>query len=55
MLVRVDILERLPGGGWGLIEVKSTTRLKDTFVLDAAVQLWVLRGAGSGRERGGAF
>ncbi len=46
VLVRVDILERLPGGGWGLIEVKSTTRLKDTFVLDAAVQLWVLRGAG---------
>ncbi len=46
VLVRVDILERLPEGGWGLIEVKSTTRLKDTFILDAAVQLWVLRGAG---------
>ena len=46
VLVRVDILERLPEGGWGLIEVKSTTRLKDTFVLDAAVQLWVLRGSG---------
>lgn len=46
VLVRVDILERLPAGGWGLIEVKSTTRLKETFVLDAAVQLWVLRGAG---------
>ena len=46
VLVRVDILERLPEGGWGLIEVKSATRLKDTFVLDAAVQLWVLRGAG---------
>ena len=44
--VRVDILERLPEGGWGLVEVKSTTRLKDTFVLDAAVQLWVLRGCG---------
>ena len=46
VLVRADILERLSGGGWGLIEVKSATRLKDTFVLDAAVQLWVLRGAG---------
>ena len=46
VLVRVDILERLREGGWGLIEVKSTTRLKDAFVLDAAVQLWVLRGAG---------
>ena len=46
VLVRVDILERLPGGGWRLGEVKSTTRLKDVFVLDVAVQLWVLRGAG---------
>ena len=46
VLVRADILERLPGGGWRLSEVKSTTKLKDVFVLDVAVQLWVLRGAG---------
>ena len=46
VLVRADMIERLPDGGWRLTEVKSTTRLKDTFVLDAAVQLWVLRGAG---------
>ena len=46
VLVRVDSLERLPEGGWGLIEVKSATQLKDALVLDAAVQLWVLRGAG---------
>ena len=46
VLVRVDVLERLTGGGWRLVEVKSTTRLKDVFVLDAAVQFWVLRGAG---------
>ena len=46
VLVRVDVLERLPKGGWGLVEVKSTTKLKEHFVLDAAVQLWVLRGAG---------
>ena len=46
VLVRADIIERLPGGGWRLVEVKSTTRLKDPFVLDLAVQLWVLRGAG---------
>lgn len=46
VLVRTDVLERLPGGGWRLVEVKSTTRLKKVFVLDAAVQLWVLRGAG---------
>ncbi len=46
VLVRADVLERLPDGGWRLVEVKSTTRLKDVLVLDVAVQLWVLRGAG---------
>ena len=46
MLVRTDVLERLPGGGWRLVEVKSTTRLKNVFILDVAAQLWVLRGAG---------
>ena len=46
VLVRADVIERLPGGGWRLVEVKSTTRLKEVFLLDLAVQLWVLRGAG---------
>ena len=46
VLVRADVLERLPEGGWRLVEVKSTTRVKDVFVLDIAVQLWVVRGAG---------
>ena len=46
MVVRADVIERLPEGGWRLVEVKSSTRLKDIFVLDAAVQLWVLKGAG---------
>ena len=46
VLVRADVIERLPHGGWRLVEVKSTTRLKDVFVVDAAVQLWVMRGAG---------
>ena len=46
VLVRADVIERLPEGGWRLVEVKSSTRLKDVFVLDAAVQLWVLKGAG---------
>ncbi len=46
VLVRADVIERLPGGGWRLIEVKSATRLKDAFVRDAAVQLWVLKSAG---------
>ena len=46
VLVRADVIERLHGGGWRLVEVKSTTRLKDVFLLDLAVQLWVLLGAG---------
>ena len=46
VLARADVIERLPGGGWGLVEVKSATRLKDVFVLDVALQLWVLRGTG---------
>ena len=46
VLVRADVLERLSDGGWRLVEVKSTTNIKDVFVLDVAVQLWVLRGAG---------
>ncbi len=46
VLVRADVLQRLPSGGWRLVEVKSTTKLKPVFVHDVAVQLWVLRGAG---------
>lgn len=46
LLTRADIIERLSSGGWRLIEVKSTTNLKDVFVLDVAFQLSVLRGAG---------
>ena len=46
LLTRADIIERLASGGWRLIEVKSTTNLKDVFVLDVAFQLSVLRGTG---------
>ena len=41
LLARADVIERLPDGGWRLIEVKSTTRLKDIFV--------ARRGAGCAR------
>ena len=41
----VDILERIPGG-WALIEVKSTTRIKAEHIPDVAVQLHVLRKSG---------
>ena len=46
VLARVDVLERIPGGGWRIVEVKSTTRCKPEHIPDVAVQLWVLRGAG---------
>jgi hypothetical protein len=46
VLVRVDVLERSPRGGFNLIEVKSGTSVKDVHERDVAVQRWVLRGAG---------
>lgn len=44
--VRVDLLERLEGGRFGLREVKSGTQLRDEHLDDVVVQLFVLRGAG---------
>jgi hypothetical protein len=44
--VRVDVLERLPRGWWGLREVKSSGEVKDHHYDDVAVQLHVLRKAG---------
>ena len=46
VVARADILEQLPGGGWRMIEVKSTVGVKEVFIRDAAIQLWILRGAG---------
>ncbi|MGH7253360.1 MAG: hypothetical protein ACREIE_06120, partial [Nitrospiraceae bacterium] len=51
VLVRVDILERIsqvPDGppAWRLIEVKSSTRVKDVHVDDLAIQTYVLAEAG---------
>jgi len=43
---RVDVLERLAGGAWGLREVKSSSGLKDHYIDDIAIQTYVLRGAG---------
>lgn len=45
VFIAADILER-NADGWTLIEVKSTNSVKDHYVPDAAVQAWVLRGAG---------
>ena len=44
--IRVDVLERLANGAWGLREVKSTARPKDNHYDDIAIQLHVLNGSG---------
>jgi hypothetical protein len=44
--IRVDILERLNNGGWNMIEVKSSTSVKDVYLPDVAVQMYVLQGSG---------
>ena len=43
---RTDILRPAPQNAWDLIEVKSTTSLKDVHLDDLAFQTWVLTGAG---------
>ncbi len=43
---RVDVLSRNENGGYDLVEVKSSTSAKSEHVADAAVQLYVLEGAG---------
>jgi len=44
--IRVDVLERLANGAWGLREVKSSSGLKDHYLDDTALQTYVLLGAG---------
>jgi Domain of unknown function(DUF2779) len=44
--IRVDVLERLASGTWGLREVKSSARPKDNHYDDIAIQLHVLNGSG---------
>jgi hypothetical protein len=45
--VKVDVLERLPDGTFAINEVKSSAHYEEKkHLLDAAVQLWVVRGAG---------
>jgi hypothetical protein len=44
--IRVDVMERLASGAWGIREVKSSTSLKDHYLDDIALQAYVLRGAG---------
>lgn len=46
ILIRVDILERLPGNRWRLIEVKMSTGAKDYHLPDVAIQKYVLEQCG---------
>jgi predicted RecB family nuclease len=46
VLIRADVLERLPSGAWKLSEVKSTTRVKPEHLHDLAVQAYVIIGSG---------
>jgi len=50
VLVRADVLIR-HDGRYRMIEVKAATRVKDSHVIDAAIQTWVARGAGLDIER----
>ena len=49
--IRADILERLPSERWNLIEVKSSTKVKDEYLTDVAVQYHVLQMAGIDLKR----
>jgi hypothetical protein len=53
--VRVDILERRNHGNWGLIEVKSSTSIKEAHLPDVAVQCHVLKGSGLTIEQCGVL
>ena len=44
--IRADVLERLEDGTWNLVEVKSSTSVKDVYYPDVAVQYCVLEGCG---------
>ncbi len=44
--IRVDVLERLEDGSWNMVEVKSSTSVKDVYYPDVAVQYYVLEGCG---------
>jgi hypothetical protein len=46
ILVKTDILQRRKENHWRLVEVKSTTDLKDHHLEDVAIQSYVLSGSG---------
>lgn len=46
VLARVDILERLSRNKWRLVEVKSSTSVKEHYLYDVAIQRRILEGLG---------
>ena len=44
--IRADILVPVDGDQFDLVEVKSTSRVKDEHIYDVGIQLYVLRGSG---------
>jgi hypothetical protein len=46
LFIRCDILQKTPAGTWELIEVKSSSKVKDEHEWDLALQKYVLTGAG---------
>jgi predicted RecB family nuclease len=53
--IRVDILERTGTDSWNLVEVKSSTSVKDVHHRDVAVQYYVLEGCGLKISRAGVL
>jgi Domain of unknown function(DUF2779) len=53
VLIRADILRRNRGGSFDLLEVKSSTEVKDEHLWDVAIQAHVLRGGGLRLRRQG--
>jgi hypothetical protein len=51
ILVRCDVLRKLPTGHWEIIEVKSSTKVKEEHIPDLALQQYVLEGVGLVIER----
>jgi len=51
VLVRPDIIIRNDLGSWNMIEVKSSTSVKEINIHDVAVQTWVLHGCGLEMKR----
>ncbi len=45
VLVRTDVIIKQPGG-WDLYEVKSSTKVEAVYLLDVAIQRYVMNGAG---------